>query len=243
MKTVFWFAAMALATTPLLAQNKMKYTVKKGDTVIGIARQFGMKPQELMALNRLANPDRIREGQELTVIPSHAPEALASVTLVAKPIKLDDNRRYHVVAKGETLSSIARKYSTTAEALAQWNNFISPHTKLKEGQKIIVGTLDQSVGSRQFITGKGRIVNERGMGAVISGIDNQLSVALHRTAPEGTIIRIYNESTKKAVFAKVIGKLPNIDSEKKIIVKLSKGACRALGVVGERFPVEVTYEK
>jgi hypothetical protein len=57
------------------------------------------------------------------------------------------------------------------------------------------------------------------------------------------MIRIYNESTKRAVLAKVIGKIPNVDSDKKVIVKLSKGACRALGVMNERFPVEVTYEK
>jgi LysM repeat protein len=237
-------AALLWITFPLKAQNppkKIKYIIKRGDTVTGIARKFGMKPQEVLTLNNIKNANSIREGQEITVIDNQL--TLTSVVPVAAAATKVETKRYHAVMQGETLNSIARSYGTTVAKLMQWNNLTAANTGLKPGQKLVVGDWSQEIKQEQFLSGKGRAVNERGMGMMISGIDTNLSVALHRSAPEGSMIRIYNESTKRAVLAKVIGKIPNVDSDKKVIVKLSKGACRALGVMNERFPVEVTYEK
>lgn len=234
---------------PLAAQNppkKTKYIVKSGDTVTGIARQFGMKPQEILALNNIKNANHIRQGQEIIVIDNRqlaAAPAVPVVVAAAPATTTVETRRYHAVLQGETLSSIARTYGTTVARLMEWNNLTAANTNLKPGQKIIVGDLKNDIKSDKFLPGKGRIVNERGMGAMIKGVDANISVALHRTAPEGSVIRVYNESTKRAVLVKVIGKIPDVDSDKKVIVKLSKGACRALGTMNDRFPVEVTYEK
>lgn len=254
-RTLFclFFAALLWVTLPLSAQNppkegkKAKYTIKKGDSINGIARKFGMKPQDVLALNNIKNANSIREGQEITVI-DHQSAATAVVPVVAASsapaaVTKVETRRYHAVMQGETLNGIARSYGTTVANLMQWNNLTAANTGLKPGQKLVVGDLSNEVKQEQFLTGKGRVVNERGMGMMISGVDANLSVALHRSAPEGSMIRIYNESTKRAVLAKVIGKIPDVDSDKKVIVKLSKGACRTLGVMNDRFPVEVTYEK
>ncbi|WP_448519340.1 LysM peptidoglycan-binding domain-containing protein [Rhodoflexus sp.] len=246
-----FFVALLWIHLPLEAQNpskKTKYTVKRGDTVTGIARKFGMKPQEVLTLNNIKNPNSIREGQEIIVIDNQqlaAAPAVPVVAAAAAPAKSTtvETVRYHAVTQGETLSSIARNYNTTVANLMQWNKLTADNTGLKPGQKLIVGDLKNEIKSDNFLPGKGRIVNERGMGMLISGVDANISVALHRTAPEGSVIRVYNESTKRAVLVKVIGKIPNVDSDKKVIVKLSKGACRALGTMNARFPVEVTYEK
>ncbi|WP_250630098.1 LysM peptidoglycan-binding domain-containing protein [Rhodoflexus caldus] len=235
------------AQTPPKDGKKIKYTVKKGDSVNGIARKFGMKPQEVLALNNIKNANHIREGQEILVIDNQraATDAIPVVAASSAPAAVTkvETKRYHAVMQGETLNSIARLYGTTVANLMQWNNLTTANTGLKPGQKLVVGDLSNEVKQEQFLTGKGRIINERGMGMMISGVDAKLNVALHRSAPEGSMIRIYNESTKRAVLAKVIGKIPNVDSDKKVIVKLSAGACRALGVMNDRFPVEVTYEK
>jgi len=243
-------AALLWINLPSEAQNppkKTKYTIKRGDTVTGIARKFGMKPQDVLMLNSIKNPNSIREGQEILVFDKQAVAVpvVPVMTASSSPVKTTtvETKRYHVVMQGETLNSIARNYNTTVANLMRWNNLNTTNTGLKLGQKLIVGDLKDNVKSEKFFSGKGRIVNERGMAMMINGVDADLSVALHRTAPEGSMIRIYNESTKRAVLAKVIGKIPNVDSNKKVIVKLSKGACLALGAIDERFPVEVTYEK
>lgn len=223
--------------------DKVKYIVKSGDTITEIARRFGMKPQELLALNNIKNANHIREGQELIVIDNRRRAAAPALPAKTAASVKTETKRYHVVMQGETLNGIARKYGVTISDLVAWNRPITADAKLKPGQKLVVGDLSRDIKPEQFLTGKGRIVNERGMGMMIDGADVNLSVALHRVAPEGSIIRIYNESTKRAVLAKVIGKIPDVDSDKKVIVKISKAACRALGVMNERFPVEVTYEK
>ncbi len=49
------------------AQRKLRYRVRKGDSLYAIARQFGVKIADLKKWNRLAS-DRLRPGQKLTVV-------------------------------------------------------------------------------------------------------------------------------------------------------------------------------
>jgi len=64
--------------------------------------------------------------------------------------------------------------------------------------------------------------------------------AMHKTAPLGSIIMVKNLMNDRVVYAKVIGKLPNIKSNEKIIVKLSGGAARYLNVLDDKFMVELS---
>ena len=48
------------------------YIVRRGDTLNEIADTFGVEPEDIVALNDISNPNRIREGQEL-LIPGDAP--------------------------------------------------------------------------------------------------------------------------------------------------------------------------
>jgi LysM repeat protein len=43
------------------------YTVVRGDTLYSIARKYGVSPQNLQSLNKLASPDKIYAGQKLTI--------------------------------------------------------------------------------------------------------------------------------------------------------------------------------
>lgn len=50
------------------------YIVKSGDTIFGIATEFGLSPDELLAANpQITDPDKIAIGDEIT-IPARAPE-------------------------------------------------------------------------------------------------------------------------------------------------------------------------
>jgi nucleoid-associated protein YgaU len=65
----------SLAPTEPPAPTPVLYTIKKGDTLSKVAKAHGITIEELMAANpAIKNPDRISEGQQITIpAPSAAP--------------------------------------------------------------------------------------------------------------------------------------------------------------------------
>ncbi len=61
----------------------------------------------------------------------------------AQPADTSGGGTWHTVQAGETLSSIARKYGTTAQAIAQANNLTAPYT-IYIGQKLKIPTTSGS---------------------------------------------------------------------------------------------------
>jgi LysM repeat protein len=53
-------------TAPSTGQGKT-YTVQRGDTLLSIARRFGLTVKQLQAANNISNPDRIYPGQKLII--------------------------------------------------------------------------------------------------------------------------------------------------------------------------------
>lgn len=55
------------ADEPDAEAEEQTYTIKRGDTLIGIAAQLGVTEADLMAANNIPNPNRIYAGQVLVV--------------------------------------------------------------------------------------------------------------------------------------------------------------------------------
>jgi LysM repeat protein len=73
--------------TPTVTPTPIIYTIKKGDTLIPIARTFGVTVQEIQEANGIADPRRLQVGQEIiiplkegqgepTAVPTPTPVAL-----------------------------------------------------------------------------------------------------------------------------------------------------------------------
>lgn len=87
-------------------------------------------------------------------------------------------------------------------------------------------------------------VVQAGLAELIGGTEgNRKYLALHRTAPVGTIIKVRNEMNNREVFVRVMGKLPETAMTDKLIIKISKSAYDRLGAIDPRFRVELTYYK
>ncbi|NOY90959.1 MAG: LysM peptidoglycan-binding domain-containing protein [Deltaproteobacteria bacterium] len=97
--------AAAPATPPARARHvdTLTYRVRRGDTLSGIAVSQGTTLAALRRLNEGLRPDRIREGQTLNI---PAPDA---------PL------RDHVVRRGESLGSIARRFHVRPREIRRWN--------------------------------------------------------------------------------------------------------------------------
>ena len=122
-------------------------TVAPGETLEMIARQHGVPVTAIMETNNLSSPAAIYPGQHL-VIPryrSSAASMLPPQTRVASTAPAYGSPRsalvapagVHVVAPGETLSSIARRYNKPVMVIAKANN-IPPYTMLRAGDRIVI---------------------------------------------------------------------------------------------------------
>ena len=84
---------------------------------------------------------------------------------------------------------------------------------------------------------------ERGVGLWLSSLadDGQTSLALHKTAPIGTILKIMNPMNQSVTFAKVVGKFGENEDTQGAIVVLSKSVASSIGLIDKKFQVEITY--
>ena len=97
------------------------YRVKLGDTLLGIAGQFGLSADQIAAANNLSDPYEIVEGQTLVI------QAAASST---------KERRY-TVQPGDTIIGIASNLGVDPKNLEALNQITDPQT-IQPGQVLRV---------------------------------------------------------------------------------------------------------
>ncbi len=66
-------------------------------------------------------------------------------------------------------------------------------------------------------------------------------VALHKTAPIGTVMRVKNLVNRRYVFVKIVGKLPNTGDNKNLQIRLSETAKKSLVLVDKKTLVQLQY--
>jgi LysM repeat protein len=138
--------AHLVAGTP---SDLTSYVVKKGETLIGIARKLKVTRADLAEANYLATTARLQTGDTLIVPrqpelvrpapavtlasagraaasaaapgPAPAPAGDASSGLSTRSLA----KLVHIVRPGDTLSSIAQAYRSTVDALTQWNGIVA----------------------------------------------------------------------------------------------------------------------
>lgn len=105
-------------------QGETVYTVKSGDTLSSIASRYGTTWQQLAQQNNIANPNIIHVGQKIVIGNSaNSSQSQPSVT--------------YTVKSGDTLSSIASRFGTTYQKIAQDNNIANPNV-IHVGQRLVI---------------------------------------------------------------------------------------------------------
>lgn len=99
--------------------NNKTYTVKKGDTLYGISKQFNTSAQKIRELNNLKN-DNIVPSQVLIISENNGTNPNECVI--------------YTIKKGDSLYEIAKKYNTSVDAIKRYNNLTT--NNLSIGQKI-----------------------------------------------------------------------------------------------------------
>lgn len=111
------------------AASENYYIVAKGDNLSTIARKNNVSIQNLKDWNNLIDAN-VKVGSQMLI---------SSNQVVATNDKSETKNLEHVVAKGEFLGTIARKYNTTINEILEWNSLSD--TNVKFGDKLIVGKM------------------------------------------------------------------------------------------------------
>lgn len=247
------------------ASDEIIHKVGDKETLFSISKLYGVSVEEIKQWNNLTDSG-LTLGRELVIKKKNA---FTTPTVV--PVEVKPGKGVHTVAAKETLYSIARQYGITSSQLREWNGL--QNDELKIGQNLIViqpvytksqNTVPPVVQPVQTQIEKPPVVVtekvptikisenvkgsdevlEAGLAELIESTEsNRKYLALHRTAPVGTILKVRNEMNNREVFVRVIGKLPDNAMTDKVIIRVSKSAYDRLGAIDPRFRVEVTYYK
>jgi len=120
--------------TPAPVVETTTYVVGRGDSLSVIAARYGLRTAELVALNNIADPNKIRLGQKLILPGKHnvssRPRRSPSKPSRPAPV-ITAGASTYVVKSGDCLSVIAARHGCKTAALRSANNL--------RGDRIIVG--------------------------------------------------------------------------------------------------------
>jgi LysM repeat protein len=196
-----------------------RYTVAKGETLFGIARRFNLAPADLILYNHLPTGGSVRVGQELMLraAESGAPAALASPDLVARPAASEAG---------------APKINPAAPAQVATVTPATPAERREEAAEAKAPTHASELVQRK---------TDVGIASAIANNGTDKYLALHKTAPVGTIMQVKNQMNGQSVYVRVIGVLPDTGENENILVRLSPRAVQKLGTADAKFRVETSY--
>ena len=190
------------------------HIVNQGETLYSIARTYNVSASELKKWNNL-NSNDIQVGQEIIVQNPEKTEAKDKM-VIANELNIGQKA-------GEDKAVPGDEKSETVQNNTNQPVEIKPEKRVEN-------------------EGEFKKVVEKGMAEVIDGSETTKKyLAMHRTAPIGTIMQVKNEMNNLTVFVRVIGKLPDTGDNTHVTIRISRTAYDRLGALDKRFPVEITY--
>ncbi|RIJ36921.1 LysM peptidoglycan-binding domain-containing protein [Pontibacter oryzae] len=118
----------------MLSTSTAYHTVIAGETLYSISKKYNVSLEQLRQWNNL--PDNsLKLGQELRVkAPAKAANTLVPAS--AAPAANSSANSYHVVAGGESMYQISRKYGVTIKDIMEWNN--KSDFSVSVGEKLLI---------------------------------------------------------------------------------------------------------
>lgn len=106
------------------SQGQQVHVVAPGENLFRISLRYNVTVAALASANNIANPNRIFVGQQIVIPGEGAPPPPSNGQ---QPPPDDGVPSTYTVVRGDTLSSIARRFGTTAQAIASANGIANPN--------------------------------------------------------------------------------------------------------------------
>jgi LysM repeat protein len=162
---VFISFCLSLSVGQIFADDVI-HILKSGETIYSLARDYGVKIEEILFLNGIEDARRVQVGQRIRI---------PDVSTMAVPINLDPSAppvKQHRAAKGETLFGIARQYNVSIQNLRKINRFSNNYV-LKAGDIVKIPVGASSVQMTAEAPGAGAVKN------INSASGNTVNLALN----------------------------------------------------------------
>jgi membrane-bound lytic murein transglycosylase D len=114
--------------------NYRRHRIKSGDTLIGMAKRYGIRSKDIVALNNIRNPRALRVGRDL-ILPLRPGSVLPADVLEDGYERT--RQTLYKIRKGDSLWTIARRFDVTTQQLCAWNG-IGKNTIIKPGKVLRV---------------------------------------------------------------------------------------------------------
>lgn len=114
------------------------YKVRRGDTLSSVARRHGVSTKNLARWNHMSTRSKLRAGQRLTLkVSTQSSKQRTASASSKKGVK----RISYKVKKGDTLSSISKRYNVSVKQIKRWN---TSSRKIQPGQKMVLFVANNS---------------------------------------------------------------------------------------------------
>jgi LysM repeat protein len=120
------------------------HTVQIGETMFSMSRDHGIQLRELYEKNLMKEGDQPLQGEvvylrEKRLVPPKIQDTLNhdQMELVSTPVAENSPDQIHVVTKGDTLYSVAKKYNMTVAELKELNHLYSENLYVGERLKVM----------------------------------------------------------------------------------------------------------
>ena len=234
------------------------------ETYYSLSRTYQVQPKDIIAYN---NNKSLRIGDIVSVPTNRTFAAVdqspATSQLTADNTSVNDNNAtQYIVGPRETLYTIARRFQVSVAQIVERNN-LKNDTDIKSGQTIYIPKGNEVVNrtpqpvvpveteeveeepERNLPSNRYGLkqVNEKGVGVWLDGLNAEGGnmLALHKTAPVGTVVKITNPMTQKSTFAKIVGKYTDNSNTKDAVIVISKSTANLLGILDKRFLINISY--
>ncbi len=227
---------------PVVSGNSGIHVVETGQTLYSLAVRYGVPQSVLRKWNNLSS-DNVLIGQALIVSEKSYTARQPAAAIKAERAKPKAPKPEPVKAEKPAPTE---KQSTVAPAPERERTPTSAAPlPTSPGSASPVATVEPKViraGDTAPLPTKGRRISDIGLAEVIEGNDDSGKyLALHRSAPVGTLVQVRNDVSNQSVWVKVIGRLPDTGINDRILIKLSERAFTKLSPNDRRFRAEVSY--
>jgi LysM repeat protein len=213
------------------------HTVTAGETLYHIATNHKLSVAQMQKMNHIG-PQGIAIGQKLIVGYNNA--AGTETKTVSKPL---DKKSSKAFASGSSRNNDDDR--PLPEGSRHKNKLNVYGDKVDEKIESQYDSYQKELDNKRK-TGKveTKEIKESGMASWIDdgSVISEKNLAMHKTAPPGTLIQLTNPMNKKVVYVKVIAQLPaDNSSDNDVTIKITKTAAEKLGVLDKYFRVDMHY--